>query len=69
MKNLIDFETFKLNKSQMNAISGGKVQCRVTYNDALGGSFDITIEQNVKVSEAEKTLKDQHPDATAVVCR
>ena len=69
MKNLIDFETFKLNKSQMNAISGGKVQCRVTYNDDLGGSFDITFEQNVSVGTAEATLKTQHPDATAVVCR
>lgn len=64
MKNLSDFEVFKLNKVHMNAIVGGSRKCHVT-----GGSFNITIGQNVSIAEAEKTLKDQHPDANAVVCK
>jgi len=70
MKNLNHFEAFKLNKKQMNAIAGGRRECHVTYNDDLGGSFDIVIEQSdVSVAEAESVLKAQHPEATAVVCR
>jgi len=69
MKNLSNFEAFKLNKVQMNAIAGGKRECHVTYSDALGGSFDVTINQDVSIAEAEKTLKAQHPDAAGVVCK
>lgn len=69
MKDLNKFEAFKLNKVQMNAIAGGKRECHVTYNDALGGSFDVTIDQDVSIADAEAALKKQHPDSAAVVCR
>ena len=69
MKNLSSFEAFRLNKVQMGAVKGGSRKCHVTYNDALGGTFDVTIEQNVSIADAEKTLKAQHPDANAVVCK
>lgn len=44
MKNLSSFEAFRLNKVQMGAVKGGSRKCHVTYNDALGGTFDVTIE-------------------------
>lgn len=69
MKNLNSFKAFELGKAQMNAIAGGKRECHVTYNDDLGGSFDITFDQNVSVADAEETLRDQHPDAAGVVCK
>ena len=69
MKFFSKFEAFKLNKVQMNAIAGGKRECHVTYSDDLGGSFDITFDQDVSIADAEATLKNQHPDAAGVVCR
>ena len=59
MKNLSSFEAFRLNKVQMGAVKGGSRKCHVTYNDALGGTFDVTIEQNVSIADAEKTLSHQ----------
>ena len=67
MRNLSSFEAFKLNKVQMGAVKGGSRKCHVTYNDALGGTFDVTIEQNVSIADAEKTLRAQHPDAKGIV--
>lgn len=69
MNGLNKFEAFKLNKIQMNAIAGGKRECHVTYNDALGGSFEVTIDQDVSIADAEAALKAQHPDAAGVVCK
>ena len=69
MKNLSSFEAFKLNKVQMGAVKGGSRKCHVTYNDSLGGTFDVTIEQNVSIADAEKTLRAQHPDANGIVCK
>ena len=69
MKNLSSFEAFRLNKVQMGAVKGGSRKCHVTYNDALGGTFDVTIEQNVSIADAEKTLRAQHPDANGQVCK
>ena len=69
MKNLSSFEAFKLNKVQMGAVKVCVRNCHVKYNDALGGSFDITIEQNVSIAVADKTLQALHPDANAVVCK
>ena len=43
MKNLSSFEAFRLNKVQMGAVKGGSRKCHVTYNDALGGTFDVTL--------------------------
>lgn len=51
----------------MNAITGGLL-CRVTYDDDLGGSFDVRIEQDVSAEKAEEALRNQHPDAANVVC-
>lgn len=53
----------------MGAVKGGSRKCHVTYNDALGGTFDVTIEQNVSIADAEKTLRAQHPDANGIVCK
>lgn len=33
MKNFEDFEAFKLNKTQMNAIAGGTIYCYVSDTD------------------------------------
>ena len=38
MKNLSNFEAFRLGKNQMAKVSGGVI-CQVYYSDGMGGSF------------------------------
>lgn len=48
MKNFEDFEAFKLNKVQMNAIAGGTIYCY----DSLGYSDKEAYFENVDMDEA-----------------
>lgn len=48
MKNLIDFETFKLNKNQMNAIAGGSIYCQNSWGDK-----NIVFSDNISMEEAQ----------------
>lgn len=60
MKNLSNFEAFRLGKSQMAKVNGGYVVCNVYYAD--GGSFALRFDQATK-DQAKKVMQDQHPDA------
>lgn len=68
MKNLSSFEAFRLNKVQMGAVKGGSRKCHVTYNDALGGTFDVTIEQNVSMPTL-KNIKGPTPGCKALCAK
>ncbi len=63
MKNLSNFEAFRLGKSQMAKVSGG-VTCQVHYSDGMGGSF-VASYQTTDADAMEKELQKQHPDGKA----
>lgn len=48
MKNLSDFEAFKLNKVQMNAIAGGSIYCQNSWGDK-----DIVFSDNISMEDAQ----------------
>lgn len=48
MKNLSNFEAFKLNKNQMNAIAGG-ITCYVDFGD---GQMPLTVNPDLTFAEA-----------------
>lgn len=62
MKNFEDFEAFKLNKTQMNAIAGGTIYC---YNsDASKEAYfeNVSMDEAYKGAEAaigEKVLCEE----------
>lgn len=62
MRNLNNFETFRIGKSQMAKVSGGYVACQVRYTDGMGGSFVTRFNQASK-KQAREALQQQHPDA------
>jgi hypothetical protein len=64
MKLLDDFMAFRLEKSQMTKLAGGRVICQVYYNDGLGGSFVQAYETNDRQA-MEEALQAQHPDGKA----
>lgn len=59
MGNLANFEAFKLNKVQMNAIAGGAV----TYNCTTGYADGDRVERTVTVSD-EYTQRDVERELT-----
>ncbi len=61
MKNLSNFEAFRLGKSQMAKVSGG-VTCQVYYSDGMGGSFAGSY-KTTDAKAMKKALQEQHPDA------
>lgn len=61
MKNLKNFEAFRLGKSQMAKVSGG-VTCQVYYSDGMGGSYADSYNTNDKKA-MKAALQKQHPDA------
>lgn len=61
MKNLKNFEAFRLGKSQMAKVSGG-VTCQVYYSDGMGGSYADSYKTNDKAA-MKAALQMQHPDA------
>lgn len=64
MKDLNQFEAFKLGKSQMARLSGGRVICQVYYSDGMGGSFARAYDTD-DAEAMEKALQEQHPDGKA----
>lgn len=47
-----DFEAFKLDKKQMNAIAGGEIYC---YEDKPGGqNRSITYSDGIKLEDAQQ---------------
>ncbi len=48
MKSLANFETFKLSKTQMNAIVGG-ITCYVNFGD---GDIALTVHPDLSIEEA-----------------
>ena len=63
MKNLSNFEAFKLNKVQMNAIAGGITLCTVDFGDG-----PIVLQTTLSPEEAEKSLKASYGDTAEVAC-
>ncbi len=61
MKNLSNFEAFRLGKNQMAKVSGG-VTCQVYYSDGMGGSF-VASYQTTDAKVMKEALQKQHPDA------
>ncbi|WP_348768146.1 hypothetical protein [uncultured Bacteroides sp.] len=48
MKDFAKFETFKLNKTQMNAVAGG-ITCYVDFGD---GQIELTVNPDLTFGEA-----------------
>ena len=51
MKNLSNFEAFKMNKVQMNAISGGRIYC------SDGEGKQEAVFDNVKMQDAQSAAE------------
>ena len=52
MKTMKDFEAFKLDKKQMNAIAGGEIYC---VEENPGGEFrTITYSDGIKLEDAQE---------------
>lgn len=70
MKNLSSFEAFKLNKRQMNAITGGTerdaVLCRLDDEDEL---VDIlTAPEGMTSEQAQRSLEKAYGEIYSVEC-
>lgn len=66
MKNLNRFEAFKLNKNQMNAVSGGKVICFI-HVDGETISVD-NVAPGIDPVQASKILQDTYQWADSISC-
>lgn len=58
MKNLVDFEVFKMSKTQMNAITGGSVYCT-----SFNGEHEATFE-NTSLEDAQTGAEAAWGNAT-----
>lgn len=67
MEKRSEFEAFKLNKIQMNAIAGG-VKCLVGYDDGTLVNVN-SVTPGISPQEVYDKLQDVHPDAFMIDCR
>lgn len=59
MKNLSNFEAFKLNKVQMNAIAGG-ITCYVDFGDGL---IELSVDPDLTLGEAVRAANAAYDKA------
>lgn len=68
MKTLLNFDVFKLNKNQMNMISGGNsVYCGASDTYVKPGSeYTTAVLKNISVKKAQDAMDELYGEGTMV---